>query len=186
MKKLKFLVPVVFFLVGVVLSGSLVAIITTQATHKIAEGDRFLYTGKLLQALKNYELAQKFWPLLYRDAQLNQKIQQIKETQERIEKAPALTVFFKNDASVIEIQDLAQEIKNMIGVREVKYISKEDAFRIYTELNKDDPEIVKLVSPNILPASVEVYLSDFSIKEKLSQFAKTKTIVEEVVISASY
>lgn len=48
----------------------------------------------------------------------------------------------------------------MTGVRETKYISKEDAFKIYAELNKGDPELVKLVSLSILPASVEVYLSD--------------------------
>lgn len=181
MKKSKFLLPITLFLIGAIISGFLVAFVMTQATHKIAEGDSFLYTGKLSQALKSYELAQKFWPLLYRNAQLNQKIQQIKEAKVKIEKAPALTAFFKNDTSVIEIQALAQEIKNMTDVREVKYISKEDAFKIYAKLNKDNPLILEMVTPDMLPASVEIYLSDPLIKEKLSQVLKTKGIVEEVV-----
>lgn len=182
MKKSKFFLPFIFFLVGVVLSGFLVAFVMTQAIHKIDEGGSFLYIGKFSQALKSYESAQKFWPLLYRDTQLNHKIQLIKE----IQKAAALTVFFKNDTSVIEIQALAQEIKNMTGVKEVKYISKEDAFKIYAKLNKDNPLLLEMVTPDILPASIDIYLSDPLIKEKLSLVLKTKGIVEEVVKAPFY
>jgi len=186
MKKSKFLLPIIYFTIGAIVSGFLVAFLSTQATQKITEGDSFLYTGKLSQAIESYEKAQKLWPFLYRDSQLNQKIQQAKKAEERIKNASALIVFFKNGASEQEIQALEQEIKNITGVREVKYVSKEDAFKIYAEQNKDNPELVKLVSPNILPASLEIYLSDPSIKERVSQIAKMKSVVEEVVKSSSY
>ena len=186
MKKSKFLLPITFFLIGAIISGFLVAFLLTQATKRITEGDLFLYSGKLSQAIENYELAQKLWPFLYRDSQLNQKIKQAKDAEERIKNAPALTIFFKNDASVTEIQTLGQEIKNMTGVRETKYISKEDAFKIYAEQNKNDPILLEMVTANIFPASVEIYLSDSSIKEKLSQILKAKVIVDEVVKSPSY
>jgi hypothetical protein len=186
MKKSRFLLPITFFLVGAIISGFLVAFLLTQATKKITEGDTFLYSGKFSQAAENYELAQKLWPFLYRDSQLNQKIQEVKDAEEQIKNAPALRIFFKSGISESEIQAFEQEVKNIAGVTEVKYVSKKDAFKIYAEQNKDDPELVKSVSPNIFPASLEIYLSDSSIKERVSQIAKTKSIVDEVIKSHSY
>ena len=81
MKKSKFLLPITFFLIGAIISGFLVAFLLTQATKRITEGDLFLYSGKLSQAIENYELAQKLWPFLYRDSQLNQKIKQAKDAE---------------------------------------------------------------------------------------------------------
>jgi hypothetical protein len=185
MKKSSFLLPTTLILVGVIVGGLLVASLLTQATKKIHEGDSFLYSGKVSRAIESYELAQKLWPFLYSDSQLNQKIQQAKEVKGWIESAPALTIFFRGQASESEIQTLQQEIKSITGVKEVKYVSRENAFQIYAEKNKDNPDLVKMISPDLFPASLEVYLNDSSIIEKISQVAKGKSIVAEVVKSTS-
>jgi len=175
-----------FFLIGVVLGGGFIAYITTQAFHKTTDGDSYYYVDKLSQALKNYKSAQNSWPLLYYDKKLNQRIRFIEDVLVKIEKAPALRAFFKSNVSTNEIQSFVQELQKMTGIEEVKYVSKEDAYKIYAQLNKDNQELVKMVSPDILPASLDIYLNDRLIIDKLSLFIKGKNIVEEVVKTSSY
>lgn len=57
MKKSKFLLPVTLFLSGAIIGGFWVTFLLTQATKRITEGDSFLSSGKLSQAIENYKLA---------------------------------------------------------------------------------------------------------------------------------
>jgi cell division transport system permease protein len=50
----------------------------------------------------------------------------------------------------------------------INYISKDDAFKIFKELNKDEPLLLESVTANVLPASLEVKANDVSALTTLS------------------
>jgi cell division transport system permease protein len=54
-------------------------------------------------------------------------------------------------------------------VSKIDYISKDEAFNLYKQLNKDDPKMVELVTASILPASLEVSTTN---PQDLSEVAK--------------
>ena len=99
--------------------------------------------------------------------------------------SPAVIILLKETATAEDIQLLTEEVRKINGTREVKYISQEEALRIYKEQNKNDPVILELVTEDILPASLEVYTYDISSKEyqeRVAALAKSKVFVEQVVI----
>jgi cell division transport system permease protein len=97
------------------------------------------------------------------------------------ESRPQVTAFFKNEAKQADIDNLENNLKANSKVANVKFVSKEDALKIYKEQNKDDPLLLELVTADILPASLEIstvkieYLSD--INKQLVDFP----LVSEVV-----
>lgn len=64
---------------------------------------------------------------------------------------------------------------------EVKYISKEEALTIYKNINKDEPELIELVTADILPASLEVQATDATDLKTLASVVGTSPIVDRVV-----
>ena len=65
----------------------------------------------------------------------------------------------------------------------MKFISQEDALKMYKETNKNEPALLELIQPNILPQSVEVYLDDFTVRNQVEQIAKSRSFVTEVIQS---
>lgn len=137
-------------------------------------------------ALQKIRLAQVIWPPL----RFDKPYQQLLANFEQIENRSALVIFLKEDYSVpkeaLEKKDLdnfISEVKKMQGVKDVRYVSKEEALRIYKENNKDEPSLLELITPDILPQSIEVYLDDFSILNKVEELAKSKPFVYQVTKS---
>lgn len=88
-----------------------------------------------------------------------------------LEKQPKLLIFFQQDiTSEDQIKDMEDGLKATGYTTDIKFVTKEEANAIYQELNKDDPLLLELVTPDILPASVEVSLSD---SRYLSEVVKT-------------
>lgn len=73
-----------------------------------------------------------------------------------LEKQAQITLFFKDDFPEANILNLQTEIEQDERVGEVNYISKEDAYAIFSELNQEEPLLLESVSASILPASLEV------------------------------
>lgn len=90
-----------------------------------------------------------------------------------LEQQVQLSVFFKDDFTEENIFGLKQGLESDQRVSAVNYVSKEDAFKLFTELNKDEPILLESISPSILPASLEIKvhnLKDLSpIAEQLAQ-----------------
>lgn len=74
----------------------------------------------------------------------------------RLESQAQVTAFFKDGVPEENILAIKQEFDKDERVVSVKYVSKEEAFKIFTELNKDDPILLESISANILPASLEL------------------------------
>ena len=93
------------------------------------------------------------------------------------ESKPQVTAFFKNETKQKEIDDLTQKVKEGGVVASVKFVSKQQALKIYQEQNKDDPLLLDLVTADILPASLEI--STFKIEDLSGVFALQKLQKQE-------
>ena len=175
---------VLFILVGLILGAVVVLIFPPSPFKKalgtFAEGNFYLQNKLPNTALERYEQAKKQWPLLRLDSGFQQQVNKAKE---EINNKVALTIFLKDNASETQVQSLIQEIKAVNGVRDAKFISEDEALARTRENIKDDPELLKFLAKDIIPATIEVYLDDPSLKEQISQLAESKTFVDEVVKS---
>lgn len=72
------------------------------------------------------------------------------------EQTPELHIFFKENVTEAKINDIAQLAESTDYVKDVKFISKEEAYAIYKERFKDDPLLIDQVTPDILPRSIQI------------------------------
>ena len=98
------------------------------------------------------------------------------------ETKPEITIFIKDGVDQISIDNLKKEITNFPNIKEVKFISKDKALEIYKQQNKDNPMLTEMVTASILPASIEVTVSDPKTLDQIYQNYATKTdIVDEII-----
>jgi cell division transport system permease protein len=76
---------------------------------------------------------------------------------------------------------LRSELEAHAVVQEVFYESKEDAYERFTELFRDQPNLVESVDPDVLPASFRVKLQDPELFRVISQEFGAYPGVEEIV-----
>lgn len=97
------------------------------------------------------------------------------------ESKPQVTVFFKNEAKQKEMDALAGKVRDTGKVSSVKFVSKQEALKIYKEQNKNDPLLLDLVTADILPASLEISAYRVEDLSEFSETLKTSPIVSEVI-----
>jgi cell division transport system permease protein len=78
-------------------------------------------------------------------------------------------------------ETLRTELEDHAVVQEVFYESKEDAYERFTELFRDQPNLVESVDPDVLPASFRVKLQDPELFRVISQEFVAYPGVEEIV-----
>jgi len=97
------------------------------------------------------------------------------------ESKPQVTAFFKNEAKQSDINTLESQIKNTGKVSSARFVSKQEALKIYREQNKDDPLLLDLVTADILPASLEISTFKISDLSEISEMLKGSPDVSEVI-----
>jgi len=97
------------------------------------------------------------------------------------ESKPQVTAFFKDEAKQEDITALQSDFNKSTKVASTKFVSKEDALKIYKEQNKNDPLLLDLVSADILPASLEVSAVRVEDLQFIADTLKSSSIVQEVV-----
>lgn len=97
------------------------------------------------------------------------------------EKQPQLTVFFSDVKTEEEIRMLDDRLKQTGTISETKYISKEDALKIYQEQNKDDPLLLEMVTADILPASLEIQPVKPEYLKDIAQMLSSEPGVEDII-----
>jgi len=97
-----------------------------------------------------------------------------------LEQQAQVTIFFKDDFSEDRILELKDKLSGDERIFNVNYVSKEDAYNIFREINKDDPILLESVTSSILPASLEVRAKDLSNLPKLADEFNQLDGVEEV------
>lgn len=101
------------------------------------------------------------------------------------ETRPQVITFIKDDAELTAVNSLQSRLESDERVKEVSYVSKEQALEIYKEATADNPLLSELVSPTIFPASLEVSLTDLSYAEEIIGELRQEEIVDQVGFTAS-
>src|SRR5258708_35703032 len=101
------------------------------------------------------------------------------------ETRPQVIAFLKNDAKPEDIKILLIKIENDSRVKDVRFVSKEDALTIYKNATSDNPLLGQLVSPSVFPASIEFSVKDLNNTQKLIDETKSDPIVDSVSFTAS-
>lgn len=101
------------------------------------------------------------------------------------ETRPQVIAFLINDAQPEQISTLQRKLNADSRVKELKYVSKEEALAIYKEATSDNPLLSELVSPSIFPASLEFSLTDLNFAEEVINDVKGEEIVDQVGFTAS-
>lgn len=97
------------------------------------------------------------------------------------ESKPQVTAFFKEEAKQEDIDSLRNELEQSGKVASTKFVSKEEALKIYQEQNKDDPLLLELVTADILPPSLEIAAVKITDLSSISERLRKSPIVREVV-----
>jgi cell division transport system permease protein len=99
---------------------------------------------------------------------------------DHLESQPQLSIFFKEGVSSEEVGTLRKQLTDTGKIKSIKYISKEEAFAIYKNLNKEDPLLLDLVTSDILPSSFDVQANEAGDLTSLAQIAKSSKAVEQI------
>lgn len=106
-------------------------------------------------------------------------------TLKHFETRPQIIAFLKNEAQPEQVAALQKEIGADPRVKNVKYVSKEEALEIYRNATSDKPVLSELVSPKVFPASLEFSVTDLAHAEAVVKEVESKEIVNQVAYTAS-
>ncbi len=101
------------------------------------------------------------------------------------ETRPQVIAFLKDTATETDIANLQHKLEADTRIKEVKYVSKEEALSIYKKATSDNPLLGQLVSPSIFPASLEFSVTDLSFAQSIIDQVKAETIVDSVGFTAA-
>ena len=101
------------------------------------------------------------------------------------ETRPQIIAFLKGTATPTDIENLQGKLASDVRVRDLKYVTKEDALEIYKKATSDNPLLAELVSPTIFPASLEFSVTELSFAQSVIDEVKQDEIVESVGFTAS-
>lgn len=107
------------------------------------------------------------------------------QTLKYFETRPQVIAFLKDEATVENISQLQNKLTNDSRVKDVKYVSKEQALEIYKKATADNPLLSELVSPTIFPASLEFSVSDLTFAQGVIDEIKNEPLVASVGFTAS-
>lgn len=97
------------------------------------------------------------------------------------ESKPQAIAFFKDNTSTQDISAIQAALTQTGKVSRLKFISKEEALQIYRERNKSNPQLLELVTANILPPSLEVSTNGPEDLAPIVDILKREPVIEEVV-----
>ena len=101
------------------------------------------------------------------------------------ETRPQIIAFIKEDVTVEQIAALQTKLQSDSRLKEVRYVSKDQALEIYKEATADNPLLSELVSPSIFPASLEFSLSELTYANDVIAEVKSQEVVDQVGFTAS-
>ncbi len=102
---------------------------------------------------------------------VNRTIQAINE---RIDVA----IFFKDYVPDTDMLAFQEKIKNLPGIKEIKFISRQQALESYVTSNQSSKELLEAINndPNFFPASLEIKITDQSLLEAVVKKVKEQDL----------
>lgn len=101
------------------------------------------------------------------------------------ETRPQIIAFLKAESTSDQVSALQRDLASDPRIKDVKYVSKEQALEIYKDATADNPLLSELVSPKVFPASLEFSVVDLSHTESVISEVNKKESVGQVVFTAS-
>lgn len=98
------------------------------------------------------------------------------------ESKPQVIAFFKEGTTKADVTAIENALSQEPRVTKTKYVSKEEALKIYREKNKSDPALLELVTASILPASLEISTRDPQDLQPIAEVLKKEPAVSEVIV----
>ncbi|MDO8619240.1 MAG: permease-like cell division protein FtsX [Candidatus Daviesbacteria bacterium] len=98
------------------------------------------------------------------------------------ESKPQAIAFFKDGTSDTDINAIQTALARDSRVTKIKYVSQDDALKIYRDRNKSDPTLLELVTANILPSSIEVSTNSPEELTPIAVLLKQEPVISEVVV----
>lgn len=98
------------------------------------------------------------------------------------ESKPQVIAFFKDGTTETDIVAIQTALSREDKVTQTKFVSKEEALKIYRERNKNDPTLLELVTANILPASMEISTATPDDLAGVAEILKKEPVVSEVIV----
>lgn len=99
-----------------------------------------------------------------------------------VETRPQVTVYFESTTQLEQINQLKQAILQSQKAESIKYVSREEALKIYkTSISRDEPQLQELVSAETLPASLEISAKKPVYLKEIAEFLQKQPGVDEVV-----
>ena len=94
-----------------------------------------------------------------------------------------LIAYIRDDARPTHVTALIKDLRSRTGVREVRFVSKDDALAIFESRFVDQRDILDVLQSNPLPASVELHLNDPAVVPGLAQELQAMTsLFDDVVV----
>jgi cell division transport system permease protein len=97
------------------------------------------------------------------------------------ESKPQVTAFFKNEAKQTDINQLQTQLQSTGKVASIKFVSKDEALKIYKEQNKNDPLLLDLVTADVLPSSFEISTIKIEDMGAISNALNKSALVSDVI-----
>jgi len=97
------------------------------------------------------------------------------------ESKPQVTAFFKNEAKQADINALENQLHATGKVASIKFVSKDEALKIYREQNKNDPLLLDLVTADVLPSSFEISTVQIEDMGAISNMLTKSSLVSDVI-----
>lgn len=101
------------------------------------------------------------------------------------ETRPQVIAFLKDGILPEATAALQNKLSIDERIKEIKYVSKEEALEIYKKATSGNPLLGELVSPTIFPASLEFSLKDLSFAQEIIDEVKGEVVVDSVGFTAA-
>lgn len=97
------------------------------------------------------------------------------------EQKPQIIAFFSDEKTDESIDILQNRFRNTDKVLSLRFVSKEEALRIYQQQNKADPLLLEMVTADILPASLEIQARDPRFLSDIADILNQEEGIDEVI-----
>lgn len=97
------------------------------------------------------------------------------------ESKPQAIAFFKDNTADSDIQAIESALKDTGKITSLKYVSKDEALKIYQDRNKDNPQLLELVTASILPSSLEISTITPQDLASVADIVKKEPVVDQVI-----
>ena len=109
----------------------------------------------------------------------------LSKTIDYYEQSAQVIVFFKKGTPQEEIIKFKEQIDNPELIKEIDYVSQEEALEVYRQDFADDPDLISTVTADSLPASLEIRAKDIdsliTVIENINKAKETNPNVDDVM-----